>query len=188
MIRALMWLVWLALRLYTLAGRKPHCTFLDPSTQSPYLSRWWLGRRDVWPDALGRTGQQGWYLHCFHRSDLARELHSHPTKFMLAFVLRGGYREQRREGRFGMLERTENTPGTLNVITQDTFHRTTLIGKASWSLCYFGPRGGSWGFAKDDGTIERADHFDGRTGALTPRKDTDADDHEERHDPRSASH
>lgn len=187
MIRALCWLLWLVLRLFVLCARKPHCTFLDPATLDPYLTRWWLGARGVWPDAEGRTGGAGWYLHCFHRSDNSRDLHSHPTRFMLAFILRGGYREQRREGQHGELIRTENPPGALNTICHDTLHRTTLIGRSSWSLCYFGPRGGTWGFAKDDGTIERADHFDGRTGALISRKEDD-DRQDKRHDPSTPTH
>ncbi len=170
-LRALCWLLWLVLRAFVAVARKPHCTFVEPATQSPYLTRWWLGARGAWPDAEGRTAQQGWYLHCFHRSDNARDLHSHPTLFALAWVLRGGYSELRREGINGELIYTRHRPGQLNVLTDKTFHRTTLLGSSSWSLIYFGPRAGGWGFAKDDGTVQRADHTDGRTGETKPREE-----------------
>lgn len=165
----MIWLLWLTLRLFVFIASKPHCTFLDPETGSRYLTRWWLGRRGVWPDGQGRTGGQGWYLHCFHRSDYARDLHSHPSRFAVCLILRGGYLEERREGLNGELFNTSNRPGRVNVLFQETFHRTVLIGANSWSLVYMGPRAGGWGFASD-GKVKRAAHFDGRTGDLTERE------------------
>lgn len=162
------WLLWLALRVFVFLARKPNCTFKDPETGSDYLTRWWLGKRSVWPDSQGRTGGQGWYLHCFHRSDYARDLHSHPSRFTVCLILRGGYLEERREGLDGELFSTSNRPGKINVLFEQTFHRTELIGNSSWSLVYMGPRSGGWGFAKGSEVV-RADHFDGRSGDLVKR-------------------
>jgi hypothetical protein len=171
MTRALGFLVWLALRLYVWIARKPHTTFLDPETGAPYLTRWWLGERNAWPDAEGRTGGPGWYLHKFHRSDWARQLHNHPALYGVAFVLRGGYVETRRD--LGAeVTRVNRPPGSVNVITADTFHRVQLRDerRGSWSLFHMGPRSGrGWGFERDDGVVERAAHHDGRTGEVVPR-------------------
>ncbi len=165
------WLIWFAVRTYTLITRAPHCTFTDPETGEAYLTRWWLGARDAWPDPEGRTGVQGNYLHFFHRSDWSRNLHNHPSAFGAAFVLRGGYVETRKDGD-GPVYTVARYPGDVNVITSETFHRVELMSEAagSWSLFYIGPRSGKgWGFIQADGSIERAAHFDGRTGKSVAR-------------------
>lgn len=169
--RVLGFLVWLALFVYVKVGRKNHATFRDPETDEAYLTRWTLGPNAEWPDAQGRTGGAGWYLHFFHRSDWSRNLHNHPCEYAVAWVLRGGYRETRRERKEGVTFETTKLPGYLNVITSDTFHRVTLLGmRGSWSLFYIGPRSGrGWGFVQDDGSVERAAHHDGRTGKVTAR-------------------
>lgn len=180
--RIVAFLVWLALRCYVAVKRAPSCTFTDPTTGAPHLTRWWLGARDAWPDADGRTGGAGWYLHKFHRSDWSRQLHNHPSRYAVAFVLRGGYREQRREEANASVEWLEHPPGTINVLTAETFHRVVLHGcvrmvgarltyeRASWSLFYIGPRSGrGWGFIREDGGTDRAAHFDGRDGTLHER-------------------
>lgn len=166
--------VWLVLWLFVKVARRPSFTFPDPKTRAPYLRRWPILTRDKWPDAQGRTGGEGWYLHEFLASDHERELHNHPSACSVAFVLRGGYREMR-------LQRDERTPahrikvcrpGSMNVITSETFHRVTLLGKRSWSLFWIGPRSGrGWGFLRTDGTIRRAAHHDANTGETIERDD-----------------
>jgi hypothetical protein len=171
MIRVLLgFVIWALVRAYTIVFRKPHCTFNDPDTGEAYLTRWWLGPNSEWPDAQGRTGGEGKYLHFFHRSDWSRNLHNHPSKFGAALVLRGGYIETRIDDG-GLTTRYDRYPGDVNVITQTTFHRVELMDpKGSWSLFYIGPRSGKgWGFIQEDGSVARADHFDGRTGALQKR-------------------
>jgi hypothetical protein len=163
------WLIWLVFRAYTLITRAPHCTFTDPETGEAYLTRWWLGARDAWPDPDGRTGVQGLYLHHFHRSDWSRNLHNHPSDGA-ALILVDGYRETRKDDG-GPVYHVERRPCDVNVITSKTFHRVELMNerRGSWSLFYIGPRLGKWGFIQADGSVERAAHFDGRTGQSTAR-------------------
>jgi len=164
-------LIWLVVRAYVVITRKPHCTFTDPETGEAYLTRWWLGARDAWPDPEGRTGVEGNYLHFFHRSDWSRNLHNHPSAFGAALILRGGYIETRSDDG-GDIRSIARYPGDVNVITSGTFHRVELMNErgGSWSLFHIGPRSGKgWGFIQSDGTIERAAHTDGRTGKTTAR-------------------
>jgi hypothetical protein len=175
-------LVWLVLRAYVLVTRKPSFTFVSPAGV-PYLQRWPIATRDPWPDAIGRTGGEGWYLHQFLASDHERQLHNHPSAYAVAFVLRGGYSEKRfqRDELNPRPVMHERKPGTMAVITGETFHRVILPpactygqGDAglqrSWSLFYIGPRSGKgWGFLDDAGRVRRADHHDGRTGAVVSR-------------------
>lgn len=174
-------LLWLALRVFVFVARKPHCTFTDPVTGAPYMTRWWLGPRKAWPDTQGRTGGRGWYLHCFHRSDWSRDLHCHPAQVGVSLILRGGYRELRREGAQGPMTHTVYDPGAINVLHENTFHRVILWPRAgnlvvdvgeqpAWTLFYIGERSGrSWGFLRENGTIDQAAHFDGRTGQVVGR-------------------
>lgn len=169
------WLVWLVLRVFVFVTGKPSCTFTDPVTGAPYMTRWWLGARGKWPDADGRTGGRGWYLHCFHRSDWSRDLHCHPAQLGVSIMLRGGYRELRREGAQGPMTHTVYDPGAVNVLYENTFHRVILWTRAAdeipaWTLFYIGERSGrSWGFLRDNGSIDRAAHLDGRTGEVVDR-------------------
>lgn len=171
------WILWIALRLFVFVSRKPRCTFTDPETGAPYMTRWWLGKRSAWPDATGRTGGKGWYLHCFHRSDWSRDLHCHPAQLGVSYVLHAGYFELRREGKEGDLQHKSYHPGKLNVLHEDTFHRVILRTDdadkheiPAWTLFYIGPRSGrSWGFLRNDGSINQAAHFDGRTGEVVDR-------------------
>lgn len=172
------WLVWLALRVFVFVARKPHCTFTDPVTGAPYMTRWWLGSRKAWPDAEGRTGGRGWYLHCFHRSDWSRDLHCHPAELGVSWILRGGYYETRQEGANARyITQQRFRPGDLNVLYESTFHRVMLNRRSqhhaeipAWTVFYIGERAGrSWGFLRDDGSIDQAPHFDGRTGETVDR-------------------
>lgn len=182
-------LVWCVLRAYVWLARKPEVTFNDPESGRPYLRRWPIVTRGAWPDAEGRTGGEGWYLHKFLASDHARELHNHPSAYAVAYVLRGGYFEDRRQtdGAAHVACRWFG-PGAMNVITGATFHRVTLpaayrtpdpryhlaVGRwyerPSWSLFYIGPRSGNgWGFLQPDGTVRRAPHNNGHTGEIVAR-------------------
>jgi hypothetical protein len=82
-----------------------------------------------------------------------------------------GYVEERREGADGPLQFFNRHVGAMNVISLDTFHRTILFDEkaGSWSLFCMGPRVRKWGFLQSDGTIQRANHFDARTGESVPR-------------------
>jgi len=184
------WLIWAALRLYT--WRRKSVTFPAPNG-SPYMTRWPIWTRDPWPDANGRTGGEGFYLHRIVASDHERELHCHPAP-SCAVVLRGGYEELRKEGPHGALRLFTRKPLSLNVLGNDSFHRVelheellkdtphpTVRGarlhvfrmRPSWSLFYLGPRSErGWGFLQSDGTVRRAAHHDGNTGARVDRPGT----------------
>lgn len=118
----------------------------------PYLSRWYvLGRRptvDAWGNVNDDPARDALpvevYMHRFHASDDDRALHSHPWKWAIAIVLRGGYLERLRVGD-GWIERPRR-PGAITLLTAEDFHHVTLIGDESWSLFIAGPKSGSWSF------------------------------------------
>lgn len=139
----------------------------------PYLSRWHLiggarmpdgswpfdGCGDVKPGAIHGKLPFGLYLHRFHVSDLDRELHNHPWKWALSFILSGGYREDRRilTGIWvDSIETKAVRPFRFNWITCETFHRVELVDEDAWSLILVGPKFGGWGF------------WDAVTGVFTP--------------------
>ena len=166
------WIVALVLFAFVRVTRRPSFTFKNKSDGSPYLTRWPLATVDPWPDAEGRTGGEGWYLHLFHSSDYEREPHSHPSAYGVAFPLVNGYRDERvqRDERNPIRRTRTFGPLTMNVLTGETFHRVELLGRFSVSLFYMGPRNNkSWGFLQDDGTVRRAPHNDGNTGESTER-------------------
>ncbi len=174
-------LVWLVLRVYTFVMRTRSVTFYTPQG-APYLTRWPLWTRERFPDAQGRTGGEGWFLHLLSRSDYERTLHNHPAP-SVAFSLRTGYVEERYEydATHTELERMHKRrvyrrrPGSINVLTHASFHRVELLGndaapRKAWSLFYIGPRRGAWGFLQPDGSVRRgADHHDGKTGETVRR-------------------
>lgn len=143
----------------------PPRVIYDRDGRSPYLSRWYLTGRPTMPDgsepfdAFGaprngvvwdarpsalRMAGVAVYLHRFHRSDEAIEMHSHPWKWAVSLMLAGGYSEERRRGQF--VVRRDVMPGALNVITSDTYHRVDLLESDAWSLFMVGPKVSSWGF------------------------------------------
>jgi hypothetical protein len=92
----------------------------------------------------------GLYIHRFHRGDDERELHNHPWKWAVSFILSGGYREERRFGDEVFVRRI--LPGTVNVILADDFHRVDLLPgqEDAWSLFLVGPKFKGWGFWNRD--------------------------------------
>jgi hypothetical protein len=124
------YLVWLALRAFVFVTRRPSMTFRTPAG-APYMTRWALATRDRWPDAEGRTGGEGWYLHRIVASDYERELHNHPAPGV-SVPLRVGYLEERIEGRGGQLYQAAHrrwfrrAPLSFHVVDSETFHRVEL--------------------------------------------------------------
>lgn len=148
----------------------PPRVIYDRAGVSPYLSRYYVfgaPKADdgqpvfnefgnprpgiTWND---RTGPLGVYIHKFHRGDDDDQLHNHPWSWSISLILAGGYREERRMGRF-VYERIVK-PLHLNFIAGDDYHRVDLLEKDAWSLFIAGPRVSSWNF------------WDRHTGETTP--------------------
>jgi hypothetical protein len=138
----LCWLVWLGTR------RWPARVIPARDNKDLYLTRYYLlgGPDTEGMEHHGNKAGWGLYLHHFHRSDDAGDLHNHPWKWSISFILRGGYWEDRVDGR------RFRAPWTFNFIRNSTFHRVDLAEKDAWTLFFAGPRVGSWGFkdAKTD--------------------------------------
>jgi hypothetical protein len=118
----------------------------DRDGSRPYLSRYYLlGKRD--DSTLPKSGPFNLFVHYFHRGDDDAALHNHPWRWSCSLILRGGYREERREGET-IVSRVFR-PGRINIIRADDYHRVDLLDPAAgaWSLFLAGPRTGrSWGF------------------------------------------
>jgi hypothetical protein len=103
----------------------------------------------IWKDGIGL------YVHRFHRGDPNDgTLHDHPFKWMLSFVIAGGYREERRYG--NDVRAREIKPFSFNYLTHKDFHRVDLIEHDAWTLFFVGPKTKTWGF------------WDRKTGLYTP--------------------
>lgn len=136
-----------------------------------YLSRYYVWRKPTMPDgsepfdefgaprkgAIWR-GRWGLYVHKFHASDDAGDLHSHPWEWSLSLVLSSGYVEERRTKDDRVVVRRVR-PFRLNFIRETDYHRVDLIGgRPALTLFLVGPKtpGGSWYF------------WDRTTGRKTP--------------------
>lgn len=129
----------------------------DRDEKDTYLSRWYLLNGPATAFATNGNPVEGEtqatafsvMLHKFHKSDDAGDLHNHPWKFALSFVLAGGYSEEKRT-----LTGTAHDPVTcrtvlpftFNLIRATHFHRVDLLEKDAWTLFVSGPRINSWGF------------------------------------------
>lgn len=137
----------------------------------PYLERWYLCGE---PGGLkyfgeGQQTMRWWqraftrlpciYLHRFVSSDDDEELHNHPWE-ATSFILAGGYIEERRlfepcdKGDFdvwiryrkGLTSLRDYSPGMLNRIFANTYHKVTLVEKDCWTILVCGKKVGTWGF------------------------------------------
>lgn len=98
---------------------------------------------------LAYLGPVGLHVHCFHRSDEDKELHSHPWAWAVCLILSGGYREERLTSE-GVRSR-DMTPGKINLLLRGGFHRTVMLDGESWSLIVTGPKATSWCFLDPGG-------------------------------------
>jgi hypothetical protein len=148
---------WLATKL------PPPRVIYDREGASPYLSRYYiLGRPKMAdgsdPQEYGKLRGQlrrgvlfssekvGVYLHKFHRGDDDQELHGHPWKWAVSFVLSGGYREERRIPGTDKVTVRLLPAGSVNLIFDDDYHRVDLLDDEAWTLFIVGPKVGSWCF------------------------------------------
>lgn len=157
-----------------------------------YLERYYIcGKAPPYPDSFDERPKPRLeflptiYLHHFMRSDEDKELHNHPFAGT-AFILAGGYSEERRflrsdtaeanakegrvfdtlealrhvqgESRYSVMRRTYR-PGSINRIAPDTFHRVDLLEEDAWTIFTIGPKVQGWGF------------WDRFTGEFTPWRD-----------------
>jgi hypothetical protein len=151
---------------------------MDPDGK--YLSRWYLTNAPTMPDGSYPFDSWGdkrpeanwgrwpisWFIHCFHKSDDARDLHSHPCKWALCLVLAGGYIEYRLVD--GQVVRRIMKPWSINLLRWNTLHRVELIGKDAWSLVLWGPKFSSWGYYNPETAVYtpwRKAHEDKRKAA-----------------------
>jgi hypothetical protein len=118
-----------------------------PDTQgNPYLTRYFLfGAENPYFNI---------FLHKFHASDKDRAdngtllLHNHPWKWSVAFILAGGYSEERRQPDDTVMIR-DVAPGTLNYLNDLHFHRVDLYESDGWSIFITSHRRNKetrWGF------------------------------------------
>ncbi|HZC29939.1 MAG TPA: hypothetical protein VE261_00365, partial [Gaiellaceae bacterium] len=142
----------------------------DREGGTPYLSRYYIFGAPKMPDGsapfdeLGapRVGIDDWarygvYLHKFHRSDDADDLHNHPWAWSFSIILAGGYVEERlddamvADGLGGWHHRVFFSPPkrievrrltapSFNFIRESTFHRVDLIEADAWTLFIAGPK------------------------------------------------
>lgn len=152
---------WLGNRIKTVLERTQPRVITDRTGMDPYLSRYYVFGKPTMPDGsspFDRFGNPkkgatwndgiGLYVHKFHRSDADGELHNHPFKWSLAFVIAGGYIEERRKGSTVITRIVR--PLSFNWISLRDFHRVDLIEKDAWTLFLVGPKAASWGFWNRD--------------------------------------
>jgi len=149
---------WIANRLKTALEKTSPRIILDGLGKTPYLSRFYIFGAPTMPDGsspFDRFGSPkkeaiwkgGWglYIHRFHQGDPNDgTLHDHPFKWMLSFVIAGGYREERRYG--NDVRTREVKPLSFNFLRSSDFHRVDLIEHDAWTLFLVGPKTKTWGF------------------------------------------
>lgn len=90
------------------------------------------------------------FLHRFVASDPDTAVHSHPWGWSSSLILVGGYREERCDGRGGVVVR-EFRPGDVNILDAHIKHRIDLVGKDCWTLFLAGPFEKAWSFSDSCG-------------------------------------
>jgi hypothetical protein len=112
---------------------------IGDATETPMLTRYWIG------SVLGWTA----VLHEWHRADEYIHPHNHPWRNAISFVLCGEYEEQRvtfvsRDAfRLAMMDRRA---GSASIIGSEVFHVVTRVEPETWSLFLHGPKVRPWGF------------------------------------------
>lgn len=135
---------WIAAKLFALTANLP-CRLITVKGE-PYLERYYLGR------LFGMTA----YLHRFVSADGDREVHDHPWKFAMSFVLCGGYVERRMlsmshkevDGVITKLRRVR--VGMPNVLLPTSFHQIVSVRPNTWTLFIHSKPFKKWGFVKKE--------------------------------------
>ncbi|HXI82093.1 MAG TPA: hypothetical protein VNM34_14900 [Verrucomicrobiae bacterium] len=112
-----------------------------------YLTRW----------RLLQTPWFGVYLHAIREPDRDRHMHDHPWSFV-SVVLRGGYLEERPDGRTG-----RRRAGSVCLRRAEDLHRVALLARRpTWTLVLAGWRRRSWGFDVDGLWVGHREYFASR--------------------------
>lgn len=124
--------------LFRYSGRLP-CRLIQIEDR-PYLERYYIGKYFGWT----------FYLHRFVSGDAERNVHDHPWRLSLSFILRGQYEEERLRWLCpdsGWVSYTRQCCWYKpNLIRGDTFHRITAPKPETWTLFIHGKRVKGWGF------------------------------------------
>ena len=134
-------------RLLKRITRGVRCRVIVGKSKSPYLLRYYLWGWTPWNTKKGSklvSWLPGAMLHQFVRSDEDKELHNHPWKWALSFILAGGYLEERMVD--GKVTTFKVMPGSINFIRDNDYHRVDLLEEDCWTLFITGPNTQSWGF------------------------------------------
>lgn len=124
--------------LYNLTANRP-CRLIHRKPGEPYLERYWLF------SLFGVTA----YLHRFVAADIDEGPHDHPWTIAIAWVLAGGYTEQRghihpRNGFSGTDRQIKR--GRINLIQGHNFHRIKTAKPETWTLFIHTKHSQPWGF------------------------------------------
>lgn len=148
--------------LWGLTEAFPDRTRIIKREGEPYLRRFYITPRRLDKSGADTESYMGFgiYLHYFYRGDEDKELHNHPWKRAVSFILTGGYIEERRN-EFDKVVCNFVRPRTLNIIRGSDFHRIIKNPKVDhvWTLFITGERYQDWGF------------WDRESGKYTPEKD-----------------
>ena len=109
---------------------------------SKYLTRFYVFRKTRW-------WMPSIYIHCFHSGDHDYCLHSHPWLISASLILSGQYLEERRDKKDRIYSRVLS-PGNINIIAANDFHRVDLLSDKVWTLFVSGAKVQTWGFWNRD--------------------------------------
>lgn len=91
------------------------------------------------------------------RSDHGRDPHSHPWKWYLTIILRGGYWEYRYDERGMCVSEKWHGPGSILFRRGAALH-VLKMPKATLTLFITGPYVGTWGFMTANGMVPHRDY------------------------------
>ncbi len=139
-----------------LAKRFPMATI--PRDDGPYLDRYY-----IYPPLEQKNVPWRSFIHNIRASDPDDALHNHPWDWAWSLILKGSYIEERLVAMDiggGLITTYKRfTPGMINRLRSNTFHRLTIADDASdvWTLFVHGRRvarsseEGDWGFVNREG-------------------------------------
>lgn len=114
----------------------------------------WDGQLYLTRFYLGKIGKWEFHLHRFTRGDADRRVHDHPYLQSYAFILSGGYDEERLVGvcPYNGPITTIKKRRWFNPIDGLDFHRITRLHKPIvWTLFVHTPKFKEWGFLEQGG-------------------------------------